>query len=179
MAVLVEANSVVLRASAVESKYPGGFEALARNAPNPTLCTDGDLIRVGFMALSDVNEYILELEAAGLNYLENDEAEDFVVVDQQRGFCAKCNWAEFGTIRESDDHKGPVAACRAVDSENHGLWTPDGWQYEGSLSQTFGYVPSEHLDRSLTFLRHERGLDVYLSALTGEEVYVGRTHKTP
>ena len=52
---------------------------------------------------------------------------------------------------------------------------PDGWVYEGSLSQTFGFVPTENADKSLKFLRHENGLDVYYSELTGKEVFVGRT----
>ena len=34
-----------------------------------------------------------------------------------------------------------------------------------------------HVDKSLTFLRHENGLDVYLNAVTGTEVFVGRTGK--
>ena len=34
-------------------------------------------------------------------------------------------------------------------------------------SGLIGYVPEEYRDKSLTFLRHEKGLDVYLNALTG------------
>ena len=36
-------------------------------------------------------------------------------------------------------------------------------------------MPSEHVDRSLIFLRNDEGVDVYMNTLTGEEVYVGRT----
>jgi len=53
--------------------------------------------------------------------------------------------------------------------------SPPGWAFESSLSRSFGFVPSEHADKSLTYLRHENGLDVYLNSVTGEEVYIGRT----
>ena len=52
---------------------------------------------------------------------------------------------------------------------------PDWWQYEGSLSQTFGFVPYDHPDNGLKFLRRENNVDVYHSSLTGKEVYIGRT----
>ena len=58
------------------------------------------------------------------------------------------------------------------------LSTPDEWTFERSLSRSFGYAPEAHRDKSLRFLRHENGLDVYLNALTGTEVYVGRTDTT-
>jgi len=51
---------------------------------------------------------------------------------------------------------------------------PENWSYEKSLSRQFAVVPADHLDKSLTFLRHENGLDVYFNALTGEKVYIGR-----
>ncbi len=95
-----------------------------------------------------------------------------MVVDQQRGLAAPCDWAEFGHV---DKDNNSIAACRAVDGLNSPLLMPDGWVYEVSLSQTFGFAPTEHIDKSLKFLRHEDGLDVYYNALTGKEVFVGRT----
>jgi len=53
--------------------------------------------------------------------------------------------------------------------------TPPGWEFDGSLSSTFGFVPSEHAEKGMQFRRHENGLDVYFNPLTGKEVYVGRT----
>jgi hypothetical protein len=53
--------------------------------------------------------------------------------------------------------------------------TPDWWKYEGSLSHTFAFAPAELVDKSLKFLRHENGVDVYLNKLTDEEVYSSRT----
>jgi hypothetical protein len=44
-----------------------------------------------------------------------------------------------------------------------------------SLNRTFGFVPNGELEKSLEFLRHENGSDVFLNKLTGKEVYTGRT----
>jgi hypothetical protein len=55
------------------------------------------------------------------------------------------------------------------------VFYPEGWKYEGSLTQQFGFVRSTAGEKSPRFPRHEQELDVYLNVLTGEEVYVGRT----
>ncbi|MGD0332170.1 MAG: hypothetical protein ABSA90_02815 [Xanthobacteraceae bacterium] len=47
-------------------------------------------------------------------------------------------------------------------------------RYENSLSRQNVIVPPEQVDRSLKFLRHENGLDVYRNNLTGQEVFIGR-----
>ena len=46
-------------------------------------------------------------------------------------------------------------------SEQKVLCSPEGWTFDRSLSRSFGYVPEEHWERSLTFLRYQDGLDVY------------------
>ena len=68
-----------------------------------------------------------------------------------------------------------VTACRLTGSTIEVLMHPDGWRYEESLSSSYGFVPSEHVDRSLVFLRNDKGMDVYINTLTGEEIHVGRT----
>jgi len=54
------------------------------------------------------------------------------------------------------------------------VFCPTGWSYEKSLSRQYLVVPAEHLQKSLKFLRHQDGLDVYFNLLTGTEVYIGR-----
>ena len=68
-----------------------------------------------------------------------------------------------------------MATCRLVDSDLMEIVTPEGWEYENSLSSSYGFVPTEYADKGLKYLRHENGTDVYLNPVTGEEVYVGRT----
>lgn len=42
------------------------------------------------------------------------------------------------------------------------------------MSSTYAFVPSEHVEKGMKYLRNENGLDVYLNPITGEEMYVGR-----
>ncbi|HOC57646.1 MAG TPA: hypothetical protein PKI20_18655 [Verrucomicrobiota bacterium] len=174
MAVLIEGISVVLRAEAVLGKYSGGWQGFMAVVANSTLCADGELIRVGFMAPHDTKNFIEALAAHGIIYLREGQAEDLVVVDQQRGFAAPCIWAEFGQVDWQGDPTKKVSACRAVKSTRTELVTPDGWTYEGSLSSRFVFVEAGRVPEFMDFLRHENGLDVYRDLRTGKEVYVSR-----
>jgi len=57
------------------------------------------------------------------------------------------------------------------------LATPKGWEFEGSLSQKFTFIPTDQVKDQLKFLRKEGGLDVYLDLKTGKEVFLGTTSK--
>jgi hypothetical protein len=175
MAVLCEAISVVVQAERALAAF-GSFEAFKRIVPNETFVADNELMRVGFMVPDDVKAFIDRLERQGLTYVRDGQAIDLVVVDQMRGPMAPCEWLEFG---KTPLPGGEVSAARIKGSTSTQLFTPDGWQLEGSLSQTFGFVPKGREDTAMQFLRRERGLDVYLNPLTGKEVYVGRTSGGP
>jgi hypothetical protein len=171
MAVLVEGISVVVRMEAIREKVPGGWIAFKDLIPNRTLCADDELARIGFMTPNDVKGFVSALEALGLKYRNEESALDLVVVDQMRGPLVPCKWIEFGQV----GGKERVSACRLVGSSHTVLMRPEGWKYEGSLSQTYGFVPTGTEENSLKFLRQEKGVDVYLNVLTGGEVFVGRT----
>ena len=175
MAVLVEAISVIIRADALLSKFLGGWDAFKSRVPNNTLCADNEIVRVGFMSPPDVESFVRLLERSGLTHLENGQAIDLVVADQLHGTASPCSWIDFGHVNLGSDPKKRIAACRFSGSSNMQLVTPPGWTFENSLSQSFGFAPTEHVDKSLTYLRHENGLDVYLNSVTREEVYIGRT----
>ena len=175
MAVLIEAISVVVRADSILSKFSGGWDAFKSRVPNQTLCADNELARVGFMTPQDVESFVLLLKRSGLTYLEDGQAIDLVVADQLHGLASSCSWAEFGHVNMGNDPKKRVAACRLAGSANMQVVTPPEWTFENSLTRSFGFAPTEHVDKSLTYLRHENGLDVYLNSVTGEEVFIGRT----
>ena len=183
MAVLVEAISVIVRRDAIESKYLGGWDAFEKDSPNATLCADEHLARVGFMTPVDVESFIKYLVSYGLVFLDSGKAKDIVVADQQSGITTECDWLKFGKLGFGSS--GKVSACWLFDgpriaagihlsSPSMQIATPHGWVFEGSLSQTFTFSPTEHVDRSLKFLRHQDGLDIYLNTVTENEVFVGR-----
>lgn len=122
-----------------------------------TFCADEAIARIGFMNPSDVESYVKKLESLGFMFLVDGEAQEIAVADQLHGLTAPCEWLEFGHVGLDGDSKR-CAACRLKGSGSTVLITPEGWEYERSLSQTFGFVPSGQEDKSLKFLRHEGGL---------------------
>lgn len=176
MAVLIEAISVVVRKDSIVNHFPDGWNGFMDIVPNRTLCADGEIIRIGFMTPQDVGSFVEKLKSHGLEFVRDGEAVEIAVVDQMRGPTTKCSWLEYGHV--SMDGTGPrVAACRLAGSQSMDVVAPEGWVFEESLSSRAGFVPSEHIEKGLKFLRHEEGLDVYFNPLTGKEVYVGRTGK--
>lgn len=178
MAVLIEAISVVIRADAILTKFPGGWDGFKRIVPNQTLCADNELVRVGFMTPDDVKSFVRKLQASRLEFLQDGKAIDIAVVDQMRGPTAQCDWLEFGHASLSDAGER-VAAGRLSGGQSREVVMPPGWTFEGSLSSTFAFVPNESAAKGMKYLRHENGVDVYLNPITGKEMYVGRTDDTP
>ena len=175
MAVLIEAISVIISVFAIEEKFPGGWSEFKAMVPNQTLCSDTEIARVGFMEPADVEAFIAELTTSSLIFLMQGSAIDIAVVDQQRGPTVQCDWLEVGHIDLGGNTSHRVAAARLVNSDISQIVTPDNWQFEGSLSHTFGFSPTESRKAGLNLLRVENGMEVYLNELTGKEVYVGRT----
>jgi hypothetical protein len=174
MAVLVEGISVVVRVAAIWEKLPGGWPAFRDSVPNSTLCCDNELARVGFMSPVDVKAFVMRLESRGLVYLQDGKAQDLVVADQRRGLAAPCAWANFGRVNLGGNPDRRVAACQLNDSQQHQVFTPDGWAYEDSLSARYLFVDNRWVPEFMDFLRHDNGLDVYRDLRTGKEVFVGR-----
>ncbi len=173
MAVLVEATSVIVRREKLEAAYPGGWAGFVADCPNKTLCADHHLARIGFMSPVDVEGLVRHLEVIGLVFLRDGATVDIAVVDQMRGPTRRCDWLEWGHV---DIEGGRVATCRLVGDAENRLITPDGWQHGKSLSASYGFIPNGAERKSLKFLRHDNGLDVYLSRLTGKEVFIGRVY---
>ena len=179
MPVLAEALSVIIKKDSIERLYKGGWNQFLMNCNHQTLCYDDDIARVGFMSPDDVGSFVKQMQAEGLSYLHNGEALDLTVTDQQTGSLEIANWLEFTKVDLSvNGNKQTLPVCQKKDSINKEIVTPKLWVYEGSLSQTFSFVPTEHIDKSLVFLRHENGCDVYYNKLTGKESYIGRNDST-
>jgi Flp pilus assembly protein TadD len=61
-------------------------------------------------------------------------------------------------------------------SQDKGLFCPEGWSFEHSLSAQFKFIPANESAAHLEFVRHERGTNVTVSRdrQTGQEVYLTR-----
>jgi len=174
MAVLIEGISVIVCVDSLIQKFTGGWEEFKRIVPNQTLCADNEIARVGFMTPLDAESFVKNLQNEGLEFIRGGEAIDIAVADQLRGLTSRCTWLEFVQVDLNGEGQR-VSACRLVGSQLIQVITPAGWKFEGSLSSTRNFVPSEDIAKVMKYLRHENGLDVYLNLITGQIMYVGRT----
>jgi len=172
---LVEAISVITQAISISTKFNGGWEAFNACIRNKTMCADGEIIRTGFMTPNDVESFVKTLERHGLVYLRGGEAIGVAVVDPLQGLATQCPWLQFGRVSLGNSPDQPVAACRLAGSTSTEVVTPLSWKFENSLSQSYAFIPTEHRDKSMIFLRNENGVDVYFNSVTGQEMCVGRT----
>ena len=175
MAVLIEGLCVVINVNAITTKYEGGVKAFAAEVPNASLCADGELARVAFMTPDDVRGYVQHLERRGLQYLEDRNAVDIVVVDQRTGPRVACTWVTFGRVDWDKDPLRPVAVCRANPTQVTQIGAPKGWVFERSLSAQHVFVEDGKIPANLKLVRHEGDLDVYSDTETGQEFYVARS----
>ena len=171
MAILIEATCVVVRADAIIGRYPGGWVEFRDSAPNRTLVCDNEIASVGFMASQDVDNFIRHLQANGLRFHEGGQTQDMAIVDQWHGVTTPCDWLEFGHLGGEGKR---VSACRLTGSREERLFTPDGWVYEGSASQTLRFFSTEEVAKSLDYVERQGNLDVYRDRATGKLHYVGR-----
>jgi hypothetical protein len=185
MAVLVEAISVVVRRDSIERSFNGGWTAFVSCVPNATLCTDSQLAGVGFMDPKAVGKFVGCLQAAGLVFLKAGKCVDITVVDQQRGPTMPCEWLEFARIPFGKSGE-KVAACWLFEGprlaagvhfpgKSIDLATPNGWTFQGSISEQFSFVSNEDVGERLRHLRTESGLDLFLHKSTGREVFKPRS----
>lgn len=183
MPVLVEAISLIVRRDAIERHVPGGLDRFMSEVPNATACMDDDLVRVGFMDPAMCERFVQHLEDYGLTYEDDGKARDMVVCDQLRGALVGCDWVELGALPISEDQKvqaawlyeGPrFGAGMHLTSLSMTLHVPDGWEYEGSISQQGTLMAHDDVARDLEFLRSETGQQVYWDKHRQREVFVAR-----
>ena len=151
MAVLVEGISVLVRKDSIEKKAAGGEARFRLLIPNATYCDDGQLARVGFLSPAEVGTFIDELEEVGLSLAEEGKFVDIAVCDQQRGPTMECDWLEFAHLPMEGGKVGAawifegkrIAYGVHMSSAKMTLATPPGWQFEGSLSDKFHFIPDD------------------------------------
>ncbi|KAB2954843.1 MAG: hypothetical protein F9K18_13920 [Thermoanaerobaculia bacterium] len=65
MAVLITGFAIVIRIEAIEARYPGGWDAFWREAPNETGCCDDDLVAFSFPSRPEFRAWLERLERRG------------------------------------------------------------------------------------------------------------------
>lgn len=139
MAVLVEATVVILRAAAVDERVAGGWDSLRACLPETGVCSDDELVSISLVDPAEVRCLVDRLVALGLHFDWEGDVEDIAFADQKRGLITPCDWLTFETANIGIGGTPPsVAICRLTGSQSHELRLPEGWRYQGSLSEAFG-----------------------------------------
>ncbi|MGJ7459239.1 hypothetical protein ACR80S_06315 [Halomonas sp. MA07-2] len=139
MAVLVEATAVIVRAAGVERQIPGGWDALGASLPEQGVCSDDELVSISLFDPAEVRRLVERLVALGLHFEWEGNFDDIAFADQKRGLITPCDWLTFETVNIGIGGTPPsVAICRLIGSQSHELRVPEGWRYQGSLSEAFG-----------------------------------------
>jgi hypothetical protein len=142
LAVIVEGISVIIKLSSILNKYPGGWLSFQEHVPNYTLCADGELVRIGFLSPDDVKGFIHSLRRHNIIYLHEGKPRDLTVVDQSKGPIVPCDWIHFEIIDLEGNSEKQISTCRVAGSCIDKVLTPDGWEYDKSLSSSSElYIP--------------------------------------
>jgi hypothetical protein len=171
MAVLVEAISVIVKASSILKKYPGGWILFDLECPNQTLVADDELARVGFMDPRSVKDFVEKLKLAGLIFDGDSKQSDFCIADQANGLTTACDWIEVGTVSADGDPFHIVKAARLKGSQSMVLMKPEWWKFEGSMSQRGTFVKKEDLFKRMKYLRTVGSVEVFWDAEAGKEMF--------
>jgi len=174
MPILIEAYTVILRIDTIQKRYTGGLKQYMLDAPNRSFCSDEEICGITFMVPEDVRAFVQRLEGHGLVYKKGNQYVDIALVCQLRGLYAHCDWLEF--VRGDVEEGMRISACRLKGSQCLDLCTYENWKYERSLTRQHGFTSGDSIERSLKFLHHKDGIDVYLNLFTNEKVYVGRAY---
>lgn len=139
MPVLVEATAVIIRGAAIGERIPGGWDALGTSLPGQGICSDDELVSISLFDPAEVRGLVERLVALGMRFGWEGNFEDIAFADQKRGLITPCDWVVFETVGIGISGTPPnVAICRLAGSHSHELRVPDGWRYQGSLSEAFG-----------------------------------------
>jgi hypothetical protein len=190
MAVLCEAISVIVKRSSIDKYLKGGWKQFLKDIPNSTMCTDGELVRVGFMTPNQVQLYIELLVSGGLQFQPPKKIfgifgggrneSDIVVVDQHQGPTVQCDWIEFGKFPVGEK-KIMASMCWLLEGERLGVGVhmkstgmdlayPAGWA--PNQESRLQFAEFEDLNARYEFLRNENGLDVLWDKEEQKEVFV-------
>ena len=149
MAVLVEARSVIVRRDAIDDFLEGGWGGFLDLLPNPTLCTDGHLARVGFLHPTQVRHFNQDLQRLGLTVASEGRFVHAAVVDQMYGLTLPCDWLEIGRVPHEDGTE--IGYCQLVDARHprtpvtsfQQVAVHEGWTTEFTSGMTLQMPESE------------------------------------
>lgn len=167
MSVLVEALSVIVARSALDSKLPGGADAYlaaarAPESPARFAVTDEELTSVSFLTPEEATRFIETLVEQGLVESEEGGTGDIAFVDQHYGPSVETPWIEWAK------HDDGFTYCWLAGREPGDVAVPEGW----SPAQSMSLVRHDIRDEPGRMMRlaEEDGLEIWLDFKTGRQI---------
>ena len=164
MSVLIEAVSLVVPRLLLELRYPGGTDGLFRELSRPSaearyVCADCHLVSASFFTPEAAERAASGLVSAGLLDVEDEQYQDFALVDQKHGPLLHCQWLVWSP------HPTGYTCAWLIGTERGELATPEGWTVAQSRRLTRLDVPCETGD--VLQLSDDKGIVTWLDFRTG------------
>jgi hypothetical protein len=163
MSILVEAITVVFINATADRHIQGGVDAIQKNTPNSTFRTDGLVSAISFMDPESTGNFVDTLLNVGMQFVEDGAAQDIVVIDQNRGPTAQCDWIGFNQNADGNSIAWLIGHPKGIMAV-YDNWTPNDMMFR-----------DDPVGENIKFLREEDGLDIYLDLETGQECFRPQT----
>lgn len=166
MAVLIEGYSIVLN-KAQALKKPEVLEALGVEGMSlhpMAICSDADLLRIGFLELSHAKEFIENLETAGLVYKVDKDghevAQDLVMITQFGELEVDCPWLSVQFTKLKDNSLVCLGTLKREEPVKS-IAFPKNWHLEVSILKRFHEARTGHMLENYDLIAEEPMYDVY------------------
>jgi hypothetical protein len=177
MAVLIEGYSIVInKAEATKKADALSLLSSVDTVLHPmAVCSDNDLLRIGFIDLKQAKEFVAILEGGGLVYKSADGSEeratDMVMVTQFGELDVACSWLSIQFSKLKDN----TLICLATFNDSKSVKEvafPKGWTLELSLLKRFYDERIQYMGEHYVWVRSDAKHDVYRHKETGKEVHL-------
>lgn len=174
MPVLIEGYSVIInKAKASENqKAMDALNSVESTLHPMAICSDADLLRVGFVDLKQAQEFISALESAGLVYKKQQDgaevAEDFMMVSQFGEMDVICSWLVVNFTKLPDNTLICLVSSEKAENPRKVAF-PKGWNLEQSLLKRYHELRSQYMAENYTLVQEEPMHDIYENKETGQQ----------
>lgn len=175
MAVLVEGYSVIInKTQALKNEDALTALAAVEETLHPmAVCSDQNLLRVGFTALAQATEFLSALEKAGLKHktVENgeDTAQDVVMITQFGELETVCPWLSVKFTKLKDNTLICLASHKD-EQQTKSVAFPKNWNLDTSILKRFHDERTHYMQETYEHLRSEPMHDIYWDKQAQKEI---------
>ncbi|GAB6070052.1 hypothetical protein JCM30760_11490 [Thiomicrorhabdus hydrogeniphila] len=166
MAVLIEGYSIVLnKKEAMQNKKALDALGAVEGTLHPmAICSDQDILRIGFVDLGQAKEFLAALEGAGL-----EQGKEMVMLSQFGETETPTNWLKVQFTKLENNTLICLATLNTAEPVK-GVAMPKGWRLDISLLKRYFEERSNYMHEYYDLVGEEPMHDIYKNKETGNEV---------